>query len=384
MTLLEFLQTNERFPVRPDPEQSVDLAKITHGSHKRLWWQCDKGHRYEAPVFAVASGSWPCPQCSGRKAIPGETDLESLHPEVVKQWDYEKNELSPSQLRPGSRELVWWKCDHGHSWQARVYSVVRGDWPCPYCSGHRAIPGETDLATLHPELAAKWDGEKNGTLTPADVRPGSHKRVWWKCDEGHSYEAPVYALTSGIWGGCPYCSGRKAIAGKTDLATLYPELVKEWDWEKNGDLTPSQVRPGSRTGVWWKCELGHSWQAIPHSRTKEKGTGCPYCAGRKVLAGFNDLATLRPKLAAEWYHPLNGDLTPEQVTPGSNLKVWWKCDNRHVWKAAINSRAKKKGTGCPVCAGVAKARKIHYFEVEPAKRPALKETLKTNDRASVG
>lgn len=53
------------------------------------------------------------------------------------------------------------------------------------------------------------------------------------------------------------------------------------------------------------------------------GSGCPYCAGRKVLAGFNDLATREPEIAKQWHPTLNGTLTPQMVTVGSHKKAWW-------------------------------------------------------------
>ena len=94
----------------------------------------------------------------------------------------------------------------------------------------------------------------------------------------------------------------------------------------------------------------HEWQAVIAARAVEN-SGCPYCTGRRVLAGFNDLATLHPKIAAQWDDTLNGTLTPEMVTPGSHKRVWWKCHEGHVWKTAIYSRTGKQKCGCPVCAG---------------------------------
>ena len=85
-------------------------------------------------------------------------------------------------------------------------------------------------------------------------------------------------------------------------------------------------------------------------------TRCPYCTGRKVLAGFNDLASLFPKLAKEWDAELNGPLRPTEVTSGSSRRVWWRCDHGHVWRAAIYSRTGPKKCGCPVCAVVVKAK----------------------------
>jgi DNA-directed RNA polymerase subunit RPC12/RpoP len=49
-------------------------------------------------------------------------------------------------------------------------------------------------------------------------------------------------------------------------------------------------------------------------------------------------------------HPTkNETLTPRDVTPNSNKKVWWSCSKRHEWKAAIHNR--HKGVGCPYCSG---------------------------------
>ena len=86
--------------------------------------------------------------------------------------------------------------------------------------------------------------------------------------------------------------------------------------------------------------------------------GCPYCAGKKVLAGFNDLAAACPEIAAEWDAEKNGTLTPEMVTLGSHRRVWWRCPLGYVWKAVVYSRAGGRRCGCPYCAG--KARRAEH------------------------
>ena len=50
------------------------------------------------------------------------------------------------------------------------------------------------------------------------------------------------------------------------------------------------VTPNSHKKVWWKCSKGHEWQAVVASRNR--GSGCPYCSGRKAISGINDLETL--------------------------------------------------------------------------------------------
>ena len=96
-------------------------------------------------------------------------------------------------------------------------------------------------------------------------------------------------------------------------------------------------RPASNRKAWWKCPLGHSYSAVISSRAL-RGSDCPYCAGSKALAGFNDLAAKAPDVAAQWHPTLNGNLTPEMVTPGSHRRVWWQCPLGHTWKAFVYSR----------------------------------------------
>ena len=76
------------------------------------------------------------------------------------------------------------------------------------------------------------------------------------------------------------------------------ELMAEWNWERNTDVSPSQLTLGSHKKAWWKCSKGHEWQAIIQGRNK--GSGCPYCSGRYVVEGENDLQTVNPTLANEW------------------------------------------------------------------------------------
>ena len=135
------------------------------------------------------------------------------------------------------------------------------------------------------------------------------------------------------------------------LATQYPELAADWHPSKNGGLTPDEVVAGSDKKVWWKCNKGpdHEWETALNNRTK-KGTGCPCCSGRKFSV-TNSLSALEPEAAAEWHPTKNGDLTPETVVAGSRKRVWWKClkGSEHEWEAPLSER--KKGTGCPFCAG---------------------------------
>lgn len=271
--------------------------------------------------------------------------------DLLQEWDRGRNDpLTPDAVHRGSHRKVWWRCQAGHAWRSEVRSRSGGA-KCPYCTGRVLWAGDNDLATVNPALAMQWDTEKNGDLKPTDVLAGSERYVWWKCGKGHSWRASVLSRNRGAE--CPVCTGKAVMPGENDLATLFPGLAAQWDTERNGSLTPDQVTSFSNRKVWWRCTLGHEWQAVIAARGAEN-SGCPYCAGRRVLAGFNDLATICPQIAVQWDDTLNGSLTPEMVTPGSHKRVWWRCGEGHVWKTAVYSRTGKQKCGCPVCAGKTK------------------------------
>ena len=122
---------------------------------------------------------------------------------------------------------------------------------------------------------AEWDCEKNNALQldPRTLTVGSSKKACWKCNKGHEWQARIDHISKGH--GCPYCSGRYAIKGENDLQTVNPTLANEWNYEKNGNITPVDVTANSGKKAWWKCSKGHEWQAVIGSRNK--GCGCPVC-----------------------------------------------------------------------------------------------------------
>jgi hypothetical protein len=130
----------------------------------------------------------------------------------------------------------------------------------------------------------------------------------------------------------------------------FPELLREWDYERNGDVRPTELTAGSGRRVWWTCPGGpdHRWRAHPNNRTY--GTGCPFCANRRPSI-TNTLAALFAEIASEWHSQLNGALTPSDVVATSTRIAWWRCkrDKGHVWRACIRDRTRDL-LGCPFCA----------------------------------
>ena len=221
-----------------------------------------------------------------------KTLLKDTHPDIAAQL-IDKSLLQT--LGTGSDKSVEWECEHGHRWFAKVVSRTnaKNKTGCPVCAGKKVIPGINDLATLRPDIASTAvDAEACRHLSLY-----SNKKLKWKCEHGHVWEAPVYRRTkSGC--GCPYCSGRLPIVGENDLATTHPDIASQLT-----DRTLAEkLKAGSMRKVEWVCDHGHIWSESPYART-HMGSGCPYCSNHRVIEGENDMFTTHPELAAQLVNP---------------------------------------------------------------------------------
>lgn len=472
----DLVTVNPELALQWHPTKNGELKpdQIAGKSNKKMWWLGPCGHEWPATVNDRNRG-FGCPYCSGQKVLSGFNDLATKYPAIALEWDYEKNgDLTPDQVSCGSGKIINWRCRKGHEYKASInHRANRGDG-CPECAKEkktsfpeqaiyyylkqitevenrylgfgkeidiylpeykigieyngayyhsdkkrdeqklkffsekgiriisvnegssnctvgnvieyvyastrreslnwvigeifrllnlRTVPinvmkdeskiyeqyvvqeKENSISYKCPEIAKEWNHEKNGDLNPDQISYLSHKRVWWKCEKGHEYQAIVSARTRGS--GCSICAGKKVLTGFNDLESQNPELAKEWHPTKNEPSVASEVTLFSHKKVWWKCKEEHEWQATIASRAQ--GIGCPVCHNKKVVAGKNDLQSTNPALAKEWHPVKNGDLLPCHVTAGSGKKVWWLCSKGHEWEAYINNR--NKGSGCPECAG---------------------------------
>lgn len=327
---------NDLATTRPDLAAELadqELAPgLSAGSHTSVTWRCALGHEWDAPVANRAAGRG-CPYCAvpARAVLAGFNDLATTHPLVAKEL---VDSSLAVELSAGSNRMVEWRCAAGHGWTTSPNTRTSGRG-CPYCTGRLTLAGETDLATVRPDLAAELVQQCHGTALAA----GSNKKVRWRCADGHEWDATV-ANRVKRGSGCPYCSGLRAIAGRSDLGTLRPDLAAELvDRTIARELTLNSTRR-----VDWQCPLGHVYTAQVSNRSSN-GSGCPFCAGRAVLLGFNDLATVRPDLAAELVDP---DLAPS-LTVSSGKRVDWRCPQGHLFVTTVDKRS-QRGDGCPECA----------------------------------
>ena len=330
---------NEWHPTR----NSLLPSMVTAKSNKKVWWLGKCGHEWEAKIEDRTNGNG-CPVCAGKTVLFGFNDLATKNPELATEWNYAKNkDLKPSQVTYRSSKKVWWQCKKGHEWIASIDSRADGKG-CPYCASARVLKGFNDLKTVNPELAKEWHPFLNGEITPESVMPNSNKKVWWLGKCNHEWSASISSRAFGS--GCPICAGKVILSGFNDLLSKNPDLAAEWHPTKNGLIKPIMVPCSSHKKVWWHGKCGHEWEdTIAH---RSEGRGCPFCSNHKVLAGFNDLKTKNPKMAAEWHPTKNGGLLPTMVSAYSHARVWWICKEGHEWETSIKNRS-TRNSGCPIC-----------------------------------
>lgn len=347
---------------------------VSAGSNKKVWWKCEKGvdHEWEAQINDRSSGNG-CPICRGLKVV-NSNSLSTLNPELANQWHPTKNgSLTPLDFTPGSSKKVWWLCKKApdHEWESSIKNRTKGRG-CPMCRGLYVVKSNC-LSTTHSKLASELHPKKNGTINGENIHCQSTKRVWWQCGHNPKHEwETILSQRVRLNTGCPFCDGQR-ITRDESLGVKNPTLSKQWHPTKNKNLTPFDEGEWSNKLVWWQCSENnsHIWKTTINNRSK--GKQCPYCTNKKV-DDSNCLATHFPKLSLEWHPTKNKKLTPFDVTPGSDKKVWWLCNKNptHFWKASIQPRT-KNDIGCPFCVLTPQSRQeltitfelMLFFKIDP-------------------
>ena len=358
-----------------------------------------------------------CPFCSGKRASRNY-NLVTERPELLSEWCYDKNQVQPIQLTPNSHTKVWWRCEKGHEWFAAPHNRRNGKGcpHCTHQTSRPEIRILTELMSIYENVISrhKIDGYELDIYLP-DLCVGiEYDGAFWHQDKAEKdkqkqqhmeslgnrllrvREAPLppiskddlivnprVELTKDVLDKLVFAIGgdnkkieayvsRKTFVNQKlfntyldyfpspfpekSLARLNPELSEEWHPTKNLPLTPANFTANSGHKVWWQCEKGHQWKATIDGRNRKSGgSGCPFCSPTfKRASQDNNLAVKYPQLL-KFFHPTkNAELTPEKVTHGSEIPIWWQCpaDPSHEFFRSPNhmtsSRAKEL---CPYCRG---------------------------------
>lgn len=267
-----------------DANSQLALEEISKSYNKKVWWVCkkDSRHKWEAKVNSRVHNGSGCLYCS-HKLVLKEESFGAMFPKLLEEWDWAKNQgIDPYSLSCQSNKKVWWICKNHpqHKWLVDLSHRTRNKTGCRVCA-HEKRPKRTRKKLLldsYPHIAKEWFYERNDGLDIKTITHGSSKKVWWKCliDETHIWQASVTNRTSKNRS-CPYCSEEHP-SKRNSLATIHPEVAKDWHPTKNLPLDPYNVTRASGQKVWWICpnDPEHEWQAIIRNRTV-LNSGCPHC-----------------------------------------------------------------------------------------------------------
>lgn len=310
----------------------LEYAQFSEKHRKKLYGYINGPGLINEKLYRKIVSHLPAPP-------PGES-LADKYPELAREWAYDLNApLSPEHFRPQAGKKVWWRCENGHTWKTTMNSRAGRGTGCPLCPRPftRRASVEHNLALLNPHLAREWHPDKNGDVSPNDVTPMSNEKFWWLCEKGHEWEADVARRATG--NGCPYCYGRYPTE-ENNLARKFPELLKEWDKEKNKGLSPSNFTPYVSKKVWWRCNEGHSWQANISNRTR-LNAGCPICArnaNRKYNIEYFQI-----------YAREHGGQCLSEIYTSCRQKLKFSCKDGHIWETRADN-VLYNNNWCPVCA----------------------------------
>lgn len=323
-------------------DQSL-LATLSKGSNSSILWRCNDfpDHIWEARVYnrTNAKNKTGCPICNGKMILPGFNDVATTHPEAAK-FLADQSLITKYAAKSNASLKMRCQTDPSHLWTAPLARISTGTGGCPYCSGRRAIPGKTDLATTHPKLALELADQSLATT----LKAGTPTNVDWVCtrDSSHIYPASPYTRTKTL-AGCTYCSGRRVIVGQTDIATTHPQIAATLQDPSLGQ----KYSQGSDANVTWTCPVHplHIWNTTIHNRINK--SSCPFCSNRKIISGSNDLATTHPDLTEKLVDPNNATV----VSFGTSQKLTWKCefDPEHTWESPPGRLLGPKPAGCTQC-----------------------------------
>lgn len=385
------------------------MQDITKGSSKVIWWICPNGHSYKANLHHRIDMNTGCGACSHKVFLEGYNDLQTTHPNIAKEFDVDKNGITPNKVMAGSNnKKYWFTCPKGHSYQSTLLNRKKGR-NCPICvkemhvsfpekcivyylsklninikeSYHAPFLGKKEIDIYLPDfnIAIEYDGRAWHKNIKRDLEKdkicfdnGIHLirvreigcpiyestsiKFSVEVDDIKSLESAIKFIISKI---CKNNLNNHEVDIERDRLEIYellelnekknslqdkcPQITKFWNIEKNGKLTPKQISFSSIKPIHLKCSKNHEW--VSNARNFIKSPRCPICSGERILAGFNDLGTTHPELKEIWSTKNSKDIS--NYSYGSNVSVWWKCHTcGGEYEMKITEKANKK-FGCPYC-----------------------------------
>ena len=353
-------------------ENEVPLDRLKKREKIKLHLICPVHGKYELSLETLTNkikrGIEPCKYCANPKLKQKNDEIKPInnkpskmfneaHPELIKEWS-DKNRQQPNEISEFSKKEIIWKCKKcGCEWVAKAADRSRGFKNCPTCypfgkNGRR-------LADVRPDLRKYYSSENDVAFD--ELSSHDEESRIWICDKGHKIMKNAANAIKNEEFVCPKCSGRIA-AENNNISLNYPELLDDWDYEKNEalGLRPTQMLEGSYRAPYWKCKkCGSSYQLRINRKILYDSEGknpCPYCRGWLVNE-TNCLAFTNPEVLQYWDYEANdaAGINPHNVLARNGVMARWICsDCGSHYDMAISERVQRENDdqiSCPYCRG---------------------------------
>ena len=300
------------------------------------------GREYDIVLYSFITGNkskcnYCCNEYKNSFAYHIEVELQE---HLNKYWDWNKNTFNPYYISKSSHNEIWIKCsekDYHGIYKTRCDKFIKGH-RCSYCSSRKIHPKDSfaqwGIDKFGNDFLEKYWSDKN-TLNPWEVSRQCNKKAWFKCNKIH-YHDDYYALISDFYSGkrCGYCGKSNFKVHVNDsFGTLYPEITKQWDYEKN-NKSPYEVNPHSNYKYWFICEsCNESYLTSLASIAKRiEPTKCTNCSnlslGEKYIIEYLNDKNIDFYYDEVYFKDLvgcgGGKMRPDFILP--SYKIWIEFD----------------------------------------------------------
>ena len=376
------------------------------GANKKVLWKCSTcGGQFSAYISNRALKNSRCPYCTGIKVLQGKTDLLTQNPKLAKEWSH-KNSLQPTEVAQFSKKKVYWICPFGHPDYLMTVQQRSNGSGCPICASQSqtSFPEQAlyfYLKKIFPDAVNRFILDKkyeidifipsknigieyNGYFSHKDKQSKDATKKSYITNMGldlivirefkydnektnadyyiHESAKPkdlnqlITTILSDIFGDFDFnidvsldlieIQEQYLIKKKErSISNLRPDLLLEWDYKKNGKITPELVTIGSKIKYYWICPIcKYSYSCSPYD--KSKGISCPAHKNKIIITGKNDFASQYPELLKYWDYE-NNKISPNKVYHNSTKKYNWICEQGHRYNSSIVDIVKSKR--CPIC-----------------------------------
>lgn len=354
-------------------ENDITLDKVPHDSKIHYKWICEKGHIREQSVLSRKRNG--CKYCSNKAILKGYNDLETVYPDIAKQWNYKRNvDLKPDMVTYGSGKRVWWECNKGHEWKAMIGDRTRNKYGCPKCARSQTSFPEQALS-YYLSKYLKIESRQKVLGKELDILISGYKigieydgMAWHNDDTSINRERAKNECVTKF--GFTLFRIKESDKNLTIGNTIYYSFKRDNYTEFESAIKKLLKKISCLTNTDFDYDINikrdetEILQAISNYKNK------------------NSIVVTHPNIAAQWNYKKNIDLIPENFSKGSHYKAWWVCPINHEYQMSIKHRTISKAD-CPYCSGNKLLKGFNDLEswcIKNEKQDILKAWSKNNER----